>query len=58
MLSNLLPIDVSTYGGDMDYFFWLIFWIVGIKVRRRFIILLRFYRLAGVRLFESNRSKQ
>lgn len=30
MLSTLLPIDVSTYGGDIDHLFWLIFWIVGI----------------------------
>lgn len=30
VLSSLLPIDVSTYGGDIDHLFWLIFWIVGI----------------------------
>jgi cytochrome c oxidase subunit 2 len=30
VLNTLLPIDVSTYGGDIDHVFWLIFWIVGI----------------------------
>ena len=30
MLQDLLPIDVSTFGGDIDHVFWLIFWIVGI----------------------------
>lgn len=30
MLRDLLPNDVSTFGGDIDHVFWLIFWIVGI----------------------------
>ena len=30
MLNNLLPSNVSTFGGDIDHVFWLIFWIVGI----------------------------
>ena len=30
MLQDLLPTDVSTFGGDIDHVFWLIFWIVGI----------------------------
>ncbi len=30
VLQDLLPTDVSTFGGDIDHVFWLIFWIVGI----------------------------
>jgi cytochrome c oxidase subunit II len=30
VLNNLLPSNVSTFGGDIDHVFWLIFWIVGI----------------------------
>ena len=30
MLQDLLPRNVSTFGGDIDHVFWLIFWIVGI----------------------------
>ena len=29
MLQDLLPKNVSTFGGDIDHVFWLIFWIVG-----------------------------
>ena len=29
MLQDLLPTDVSTFGGGVDHVFWLIFWIVG-----------------------------
>ncbi|MDO8433364.1 MAG: cupredoxin domain-containing protein [Candidatus Binatus sp.] len=30
VLDHLLPINVSTFGGDIDHVFWLIFWIVGL----------------------------
>ncbi|HVN63320.1 MAG TPA: cytochrome c oxidase subunit II [Candidatus Binataceae bacterium] len=29
MLTGLLPANASTFGGDIDHVFWLIFWIVG-----------------------------
>lgn len=29
-MQDLLPPNVSTFGGDIDHVFWLIFWIVGI----------------------------
>jgi cytochrome c oxidase subunit 2 len=30
VLQDLLPTNVSTFGGDIDHVFWLIFWIVGV----------------------------
>ena len=52
VLSHLLPTDVSTFGGEIDNLFWLIFWIVGVWIVSAEAMLLfsviRHRRKAGV----------
>jgi cytochrome c oxidase subunit II len=52
-MANLLPGNVSTFGGDIDHVFWLIFWIVGVwfvlAEGALFYALVRYRRKPGAR---------